>query len=366
MVKAGLRDEFLEFLGDVLDGADAVVEEEDLSIAFQLAQDGLAHQVGAVLGYEGFDGQTFLRRRVDDAHIADAGQGHVQGARYGRGGESQNVNLGAHLLEAFLVGDAETVFLVHDDQAEIVESDVLLEDAVGSDDNIGGAGFGGVNDFGLLFGGAETAQYLHLDGIGGEAFGEGGVVLLGQDGGRHQDGDLHTVVDGFEGGAQGDLGFAVAHVAADKAVHGLGQFHVGLDFIGGAELVGGFHVWERVFQIALPGRVGAETMAGYGFTGGVEADEFGGDFAGGAAGALLDALPLAAAEPGERGRVVGGGDVCAQAVELFRGYVQAVVVRVFQHEILAVVAGGFQVRGAGESGNAVVDVDDVAAGCQGR
>ena len=174
--EAGLRHQLLEFFGDVLDGADAVVEEEDLSIAFQLAQDGLAHQVGTVLGHEGLDGQTLFGRRVDDAHVADAGQGHVQGTGDGRGGEGEDVNLGAHLLEAFLVGDAEAVFLVHDDQAEVIETDVLLENAVGADDDIDRAGLGGIDYLGLLLVGAEAAEDLYLDGIGGEAFGEGGVV----------------------------------------------------------------------------------------------------------------------------------------------------------------------------------------------
>ena len=103
-------------------------------------------------------------------------------------------------------------------------------------------------------------------------------------------------------------------------------------------------------------------MAGNGFAGGVEAEQLGGDFAGGALGAILDALPLGAAEAGQSGRVVGGGDVCAEAVELFGGNIEAVVVRVFEDEVLTVFAGGFEMGGSDESGDAVVDVDDVAAG----
>ena len=44
------------------------------------------------------------------------------------------------------------------------------------------------------------------------------------------------------------------------------------------------------------------------------------------------------------------------------GDVEPVVVRVFEDEVLAVFAGGFQVGGSDEPGDAVVDVDDVAAG----
>ena len=57
------------------------------------------------------------------------------------------------------------------------------------------------------------------NGILGHPLAEGAVVLLGQDGRRHQHGDLLAVVDRLERGADGDLGLAVADVAADEAVH---------------------------------------------------------------------------------------------------------------------------------------------------
>ena len=44
-------------------------------------------------------------------------------------------------------------------------------------------------------------------------------VLLGQDRGGHEHGHLLAVHHGLEGGAHGDLGLAVAHVAADQPVH---------------------------------------------------------------------------------------------------------------------------------------------------
>ena len=103
-------------------------------------------------------------------------------------------------------------------------------------------------------------------------------------------------------------------------------------------MVRSFDVGERVLEIALPRRIGVEAVSRYGFAGGVEAQKFGGDFAGGALGAILDALPLAAAQPGQRGRLVGRGDVCAQAIELFGGHVETVIVGVFQDQILPVLA----------------------------
>ena len=49
MMNRAFRHQFLQFLGGLLDGADAVVQEENLSVPFHLAQDGLADEVAAVL-----------------------------------------------------------------------------------------------------------------------------------------------------------------------------------------------------------------------------------------------------------------------------------------------------------------------------
>jgi hypothetical protein len=80
-------------------------------------------------------------------------------------------------------------------------------------------------------------------------------VLLGQEGGGHEHGDLHPVLHGLEGGPQGYLGLAEAHVAADQAVHGDGRLHVGLHVDDGLGLVGRLLVREGLLELLLPGRV---------------------------------------------------------------------------------------------------------------
>jgi hypothetical protein len=47
------------------------------------------------------------------------------------------------------------------------------------------------------------------------------MVLLGQDRGRHQHGHLLAGVDGLESRPDGDLGLAVADVAAYQTIIGL-------------------------------------------------------------------------------------------------------------------------------------------------
>jgi hypothetical protein len=56
----------------------------------------------------------------------------------------------AHLLDALFVADAEALFFVDDEQAEIGKFDVFGKDAVGADQDVDLAGFGFLQDFFLL------------------------------------------------------------------------------------------------------------------------------------------------------------------------------------------------------------------------
>ena len=63
-------------------------------------------------------------------------------------------------------------------------------------------------------------------------------VLLHQQRRRHQHGHLLAVLDRLERGAHGDLGLAVADVAADQPVHRDVALHVGLDLVDAASWSG--------------------------------------------------------------------------------------------------------------------------------
>ena len=58
---------------------------------------------------------------LDDGHVAEAHERHVQRARDGRGRHGEDVDGGAHLLQAFLVADAEALLFIDDEQAEVLE-----------------------------------------------------------------------------------------------------------------------------------------------------------------------------------------------------------------------------------------------------
>ena len=127
-------------LGDVCchrgDRVDAVVHVEDLPIAQELASDRGANLGVRVGADEGEDGLAFLGRGLEDRHLADAGDRHLEGTRDGGGRHGQDVDVGAQGLERLLVFDAETLLLVDDDQAELLKGDGTGQQRVRSDDQV--------------------------------------------------------------------------------------------------------------------------------------------------------------------------------------------------------------------------------------
>src|SRR5215472_10654910 len=149
---AGFRDHLANLVSDVVDAVHAVVHEVDLSAAFQLFLDCRAKQLLVPSGNDSLNRHAIFRRRLDDAHVAQAEQRHVQGARNRRRRHGEHVDFFAKLLQAFLVADAEALLFVDDHQAEIAELHVFREQAVGADDDIQLACFDFRDGFFLLLG----------------------------------------------------------------------------------------------------------------------------------------------------------------------------------------------------------------------
>ena len=105
------------FCGHRLDRHHAVVQEENLPAAVQFALDGVADDALVVLRDDGLDGQPVVRRRLDGAHVARAGEREVKRARNRRGAQRQHVHQLAQHLELFLVQHAEALLLVNHHQA---------------------------------------------------------------------------------------------------------------------------------------------------------------------------------------------------------------------------------------------------------
>ena len=185
-----------------------------LTAPIQLPADGLGDNTPVVLQHVGLHRLAILRRLLDGAHIPDAGQRHVQRPGDRCGGQRQGVYLLHPLPQLLLVGDAEALLLVDDKQSQILELQILVQQLVGADQQVDAARLHPFQYLLDLFRGAEPGQHLHRHGERAEPVLGGGVMLLGQHSGGHQNGRLLAVQNAFHHSPQGHLRFAVAHVAA--------------------------------------------------------------------------------------------------------------------------------------------------------
>ncbi len=208
------------------------------------------------------DGRAAGGQLVEDGDIEVAVESERERARDGRGGEDEDVRRvavgGGFVHEAFALEDAEAVLLVDGDEAEAGELDLVFDQRVRADDELG---FAGANAFerGVFFGVLEAADE-ELDAIaaGSEDAARGKIVLHGENFRRRHEGGLVAVFDGDDGGLERDDGFAAADVALEEAIHGRGLFEVGGNFRKNALLRGGGfegqNAFERLRGLFLRGR----------------------------------------------------------------------------------------------------------------
>ncbi len=146
---------------------------------------------------------------------------HLQRARDRRRGQRQHVDLRAQLLEPLLVGDAEALLLVDDEQAEVLEAHVARQQPVRADDDVDLARRRAPPTVSCCSALAAEARQRPRRGPGSRAkrSREGAEVLLGEHRGRRQHRHLLAAQHRLQRRAQRDLGLAVADVAADQAIH---------------------------------------------------------------------------------------------------------------------------------------------------
>ena len=222
----GVRSEVAHVGGNPLDVLDLVVHEEDLSAAADLALQGLAEHTRVPPANERLDRQPFRRWRGDEREVAKAGERHVEGAGDRRRGQGEHVDLGPQRLESFLLAHAEAVLLVDDHEPEPLEPDAAVQQLVGADDDVDGAGRETAYDLCLRVAGAETRELLDPHRPVREPVAERLMMLLGEQRGGDEHRDLLPGLHGDERGAHRDFGLAEADVAAHQAVHRRRPAHV--------------------------------------------------------------------------------------------------------------------------------------------
>src|SRR5258705_5937588 len=136
-------------------------------------------------------------------------------------------------------------------------------------------------------------------------------MLLGENGGGNENGNLAAIHDCFEGGADTDFSLTKAHITADEAVHWLGTFHVSLCFENRPHLIGGFLEQEGAFKLALPRDVRGKGVSGLRITRRLDGQQITRDVAHGAFGLSLGFGPAGGAQSVERRPSLACADVLA-------------------------------------------------------
>ena len=142
-----------------------MVDEENLAFTQQLPADRLCDSALVVLADIGQYRAPFGRRSCDQGQVTQAGERHFQGPGYGGGGHRKDVYVRAQLLDHFLVGDAEALFLVDDEQPEILELDFASEQLVSSDHDVDRTVRQALCDSACLGGREEAGEHFDADGV---------------------------------------------------------------------------------------------------------------------------------------------------------------------------------------------------------
>ena len=208
---------------------------------------------------------------------------------------------------------------------------------------------------------AEAAEHLDLEAKRGKALKEGLVVLLGQNGCGAEHHDLTAGVHALKRRAQGNLGLAETHVAAQQAVHRLGRLHVGLDVGDSLQLVTRLVVGEALLHLDLLGRIGRTGDTGNRRAACIQVDQVKRQLFGVLACLVGGTRPVGGIEPGQARLVAVGANIACDAVDLLERHVELVAVGIFQQKVVALLAAHFLARDLAKERDAVGGVHHVIA-----
>ena len=83
-------------------------------------------------------------------------------------------------------------------------------------------------------------------------------MLLRKHRSRHHHSHLLAINHSLEGRTNRNLGFAIAHIATQQTLHGLGLFHISLNFGNSLQLIRRFLIGKRFLKLMLQLGIGAK------------------------------------------------------------------------------------------------------------
>ena len=245
---ARIRHQHRQPVIDALQIVDARADAEDLAATEHLALYGLAQDHAVPRADKGAHRQPVDRRRGNQRHLAHARQRHLQRARDRRRRQRQNMDIATQLLQPFLLRDAKMLFLIDNQQAEIVEFNGFCQKRVRTHGNLHITRCDSGADFLCRRRLCHAGQHADGDREPGKAFGEDPAMLARQKGRRRDERHLIARHGGDKGGAQRHFGLAEADIAADQPVRGPARRQIADHILDRAKLVLGLGKAEAVAE----------------------------------------------------------------------------------------------------------------------
>ena len=174
------------------------------------------------------------RELVENGNVEVAVKSERERTRDGRRREDEDMRGvavgGGFVHEALALEDAEAVLLVNGDEAEAGEFDIVFDEGVRADDELGFAGPDAIEDGGFLRGFQAADEEFDVIAGFGEDAARGKEMLDGENFRGGHEGSLRAVFDGDHGGLERDDGFAAPDIALEETIHRGGLLEVGGDF----------------------------------------------------------------------------------------------------------------------------------------
>ncbi len=153
---------------------------------------------------------------------------------------------------------AKPLLLVNHKQPQILVNDVCRQKPVRADNNVHQPLFQSLDGLFHLARRPEARHHLNAHRKILHALHKRIVMLLRQNSGRHEICDLFAVLNRLERGTYGNLRLAIAHIAANQAVHDARTLHVAFCRLDGKQLVSRLLKRKHLLKLLLPYRVPAK------------------------------------------------------------------------------------------------------------
>ena len=232
------------------------------------------------------------------------------------------------------------------------------------DDNIAASVRKALNGLLLFGGGGKPREHANIHRESAHTLSKRVVVLLCENGRRHENGNLAAVLHRLERSTECDLGLSVPDITADQTVHNLRRLHVLLHIRNRRKLIVCLLIREHFLKLALPRRIRSEHMPLLRLALRIKLDKILGDLIDRLLDFFARVVPFLRAEAGEFRRGFVTARILLQDTQVRRKDVEQVAASVLDLDVILRDMVYFNLLDAAVDADAVILMDDIVAHLQ--